>query len=417
MGDISCAGSRSCIEPHEPLVYAECMNINQFYQQLATFDCFSQLTDDRHYCQVPSEWSVIITDVKGSTEAIEAGRYKEVNRIGAAAIVCANHVISDIDLPYVFGGDGATFLVDPEHLSAVLAALASLKTLSEEKFGLSLRVGHVPVAELEAVGSGIELARFELKAGLCLCLFKGGGLQEAEKRIKSDEAHYCITASKETKPPPLGELSCRWNPVPAQGGVALSVLIEARGEHSTDCYQQLVVFFEDVLGPGLEAANPIEKGPLSYRNWWACFKDEYRQCPSLFSINVFKLVAQLTIAVLTLKWGWRPSFFDPVTYANSIAAHSDYRKFDDALRMIVDCTPEQADLIEAHLQALHEKKLIFYGLHRSKQSLMTCYVQDTQPGNHIHFVDGGDGGYAMAARQLKQQIKASAENQLHPNAN
>ncbi|HXB98558.1 MAG TPA: DUF3095 family protein, partial [bacterium] len=29
----------------------------------------------------------------------------------------------------------------------------------------------------------------------------------------------------------------------------------------------------------------------------------------------------------------------------------------------------------------------------------------TDPGQHIHFVDGGDGGYAMAAKQLKAQIK------------
>jgi hypothetical protein len=34
---------------------------------------------------------------------------------------------------------------------------------------------------------------------------------------------------------------------------------------------------------------------------------------------------------------------------------------------------------------------------------MTCYVNDLNPGNHIHFIDGGDGGYAMAAKKLKAQ--------------
>lgn len=43
----------------------------------------------------------------------------------------------------------------------------------------------------------------------------------------------------------------------------------------------------------------------------------------------------------------------------------------------------------------------------SKESLVTCFVQSTDPGEHIHFVDGGDGGYAMAAKQLKTQIKAT----------
>jgi hypothetical protein len=29
-------------------------------------------------------------------------------------------------------------------------------------------------------------------------------------------------------------------------------------------------------------------------------------------------------------------------------------------------------------------------------------------GEHIHFIDGGDGGYAMAAKQMKAQSKAAA---------
>jgi len=29
---------------------------------------------------------------------------------------------------------------------------------------------------------------------------------------------------------------------------------------------------------------------------------------------------------------------------------------------------------------------------------MTCRVSDTRDGNHIHFIDGSDGGYTMATR-------------------
>lgn len=41
----------------------------------------------------------------------------------------------------------------------------------------------------------------------------------------------------------------------------------------------------------------------------------------------------------------------------------------------------------------------------TQDSLMTCYVDDINDGGHIHFIDGADGGYAMAAKQLKRQIK------------
>jgi len=35
---------------------------------------------------------------------------------------------------------------------------------------------------------------------------------------------------------------------------------------------------------------------------------------------------------------------------------------------------------------------------------MTCLLTDTNDGNHIHFVDGDLGGYAVAAKMLKLQL-------------
>ena len=34
---------------------------------------------------------------------------------------------------------------------------------------------------------------------------------------------------------------------------------------------------------------------------------------------------------------------------------------------------------------------------------MTCVVFDRSV-NHVHFIDGGDGGYARAAKQLKSKL-------------
>jgi hypothetical protein len=36
---------------------------------------------------------------------------------------------------------------------------------------------------------------------------------------------------------------------------------------------------------------------------------------------------------------------------------------------------------------------------------MTCLVFDRR-GDHVHFVDGADGGYAMAALRMKERLKA-----------
>jgi hypothetical protein len=39
---------------------------------------------------------------------------------------------------------------------------------------------------------------------------------------------------------------------------------------------------------------------------------------------------------------------------------------------------------------------------------MTCIVPSIAESNHFHFVDGAAGGYALAARQMKDGIAAGA---------
>jgi hypothetical protein len=88
-----------------------------------------------------------------------------------------------------------------------------------------------------------------------------------------------------------------------------------------------------------------------------------------------------------------------------MATNTDARKFDEMLRMVLDSSLEQKDRLEALLKERHARGEIVYGIHLSPQALMTCLVFNLS-GNHIHFVDGSDGGYAIAAQQMKQQIAA-----------
>jgi len=45
-----------------------------------------------------------------------------------------------------------------------------------------------------------------------------------------------------------------------------------------------------------------------------------------------------------------------------------------------------------------------YGHFISKESIMTCYIQN-RDSKHIHFVDGSDGGYTEASKELKRKLK------------
>ena len=73
--------------------------------------------------------------------------------------------------------------------------------------------------------------------------------------------------------------------------------------------------------------------------------------------------------------------------------------------MVIDCSEKQAAQIEQLFRSLYLEHKVFYGIHKSKQALMTCMVFSASENQHIHFIDGADGGYALAAVKLKAQMK------------
>jgi hypothetical protein len=106
--------------------------------------------------------------------------------------------------------------------------------------------------------------------------------------------------------------------------------------------------------------------------------------------------------------GIRFEGFDPAVYRRDVVANSDFRKFDDILRMTLDCTPDLADEIERRLAQARHDDIARFGLHRQSAALMTCIVPSIADSNHFHFVDGAAGGYALASRQLKGNTGSAA---------
>lgn len=80
--------------------------------------------------------------------------------------------------------------------------------------------------------------------------------------------------------------------------------------------------------------------------------------------------------------------------------NSDFRKYDDVLRLTLDCSEEQASTIEEILKDAAADGSITYGMHRQSHALMTCLVPTGNPNSHLHFLDGLDGGYARAAENM-----------------
>lgn len=90
-------------------------------------------------------------------------------------------------------------------------------------------------------------------------------------------------------------------------------------------------------------------------------------------------------------------------YRDELVENSDFRKFDGALRMVLDASRAQQTALETWLAEQHRAGHLAYGLHASRDALLTCLVESHR-GRHVHFVDGSEGGYALAARGLKEQL-------------
>ena len=82
---------------------------------------------------------------------------------------------------------------------------------------------------------------------------------------------------------------------------------------------------------------------------------------------------------------------------------SDTLVLDGRINTVISGTTRQREQLAAALDELEQKGEISYGLHVSKESVMSCYVRNLND-NHVHFVDGSEGGYTRAATVLKKKI-------------
>jgi hypothetical protein len=74
------------------------------------------------------------------------------------------------------------------------------------------------------------------------------------------------------------------------------------------------------------------------------------------------------------------------------------------IKMVVSSNYKQTKQLENYLYNEFSNNNLYYGIHKADAALMTCLVFQ-RDGKHIHFVDSANGGYAMAAKQMKKQIK------------
>ena len=375
-----------------------------FYNSLNVIQSFSEVSKTQHYKDAPSNWWVLITDIKNSTKAIQQGQYKNVNQVGATVIAAVKNLLGNDHFLYVFGGDGATLVLSDQQYLQVSEKLQSLTEYAMTHFQLQLRVGSVQVKEILDLGGHIKVALLKINKHKNMAVFMGGGLIKADELIKCRDSPD--TPSKNTNELSMDGLSCRWKPISSENGHILSLLVMSRSaSDSAHIYTEVISALSDIFDGNLDTANPVHIHKSKYKGVFEILLEETRRQNQLFSIPYLLRCIEIVFCFLSFKLNI------PLPYSREYIAaipnHSDYKKIDDIIKMVLDCKAEQILAIEALLDKLFTQDKIYYGIHKSPQALMTCLVEGLSDGQHIHFIDGSDGGYTVAAEKMKKQIHQS----------
>ena len=361
------------------------------------------LADESSFSDVPNTWHVVVVDIQNSTQAVAEGKHHQINLTATGAIISVLNTIrrekQNIEIPYFFGGDGATFIIPAKLLNKIILVLENYSLHIKGNTNLILRVGHVSVENLTAQKSSLKIAKHQLTEQLTIPIILGNGLKKAEEIIKNTFVENNITEFKEDLLN-LEGMECRWkqiNPTQTKNKV-LCLLLDAVNETDQSAIYRDVLIQMDTLFGNFKSRQPIKSNKLklnySISNIWEEMKIILvkKNWLYLFKNWISTLVGSLYLNLTR----------DGKHYLKQIGQLSHTFMLDGMINTIFTAEENKIDLFIDYLNQLEKDKKIIYGIHITHASVMSCYVLDRKT-KHAHFVDGTEGGYTVAAQMLKMK--------------
>ncbi|WP_313111197.1 DUF3095 family protein [Aequorivita sediminis] len=383
------------------------MNDLKFYARLKSSNksVIALLASESSFSNIPSTWQVVVVDIQNSTQAVNRGQHHQINLTATGAIISVLNTIrkdgKNVEIPYFFGGDGATFIVPKTLLTKVTSVLENYRIHIKRKTKLILRVGHISVEALNNQKSTIKIAKHRLTDQLTIPIVLGNGLKKAEEIIKANFVENNATSFKKDLLN-LEGMECRWkeiNPSRTKSKV-ICLLLDATDEATqVEVYSEVLSKIDSLFGT-FKNRQPIKSQSLklnySIYNIWEEMKISLvnKSWMYLFK-NWFSTLIGTTYLRLT-STGKR--------YLQQISQLSHTFMLDGMINTIFTGEQSKIDAFLEYLNQLEKEKKIIYGIHITHASVMSCYVLDRKT-KHSHFVDGTEGGYTSAAKMFKMKLK------------
>lgn len=379
----------------------------QFYKNLRLFKgtLIELLGDDTYFVDVPKSWHVVVVDILNSTSAVNAGNHHQVNLTATGAIISVLNAIRKVkrsnEIPYFFGGDGATFIVPSSLLNKIIHVLDNYRIHIKRKIDLVLRVGEIPVSKLIESEVQLKIAKHRLTDKLSIPIVLGDGLKVAESIIKSSFKEEETTAFDETLLN-LEGMECRWDqilPDQQQTKVVCLLLDASLEKDQRNVYKKVLAQMDEDFGK-FENRQPIKSNNLK------------------LDPNPTKVWEEMKIRLTSTSWlyffkSWLKTNFGRIylnltsngkQYLSQIEQLSHTFMLDGMINTVFTAEQKSIDRFIAFLDELERDKKLIYGIHVTHASIMSCYVLDRRT-THSHFVDGTEGGYTSAAKMFKIKKK------------
>ncbi|RYZ91335.1 MAG: DUF3095 family protein [Proteobacteria bacterium] len=373
---------------------------------------YSRLTRIDSTTSASASSHVVIADVRGSTAAILDGRFREVNLAGAACVAAIRNVYSPEVVPYVFGGDGATFLVEDSELEKCLLILRGVQGIVRETLFLRLTVGHMSMKDIRARGGEVRYGFVHWAQKDSLPFFRGDGIALAEQEIKRRDDDERGPIETNVLNANVEGLSCKHLAFESTRGRVLSIVVQPFGE-----VKEIDAILDQIFqvlseGGELDRLRPVSlqntHRPILAPSWRTEARVQGRGLgfSSLVKAQL-KTIVESFLGHIFIRFNIKnPILGDPLYYQARMLQQSDWIKMDGCLRLVLDATPEEEKKILNLLDQLSTENKVIYGFYASSSTVMTCHFQSGITDQHTHFIDGFNGGLTQAATDLKNKAKS-----------
>ena len=190
---------------------------------------------------------------------------------------------------------------------------------------------------MRAQGLDVRVARFGPSANLSYAMFSGGGLGWADAAMKRGE--FAVPAAAPGTQPDLSGLSCRFEEIPSTRGLILSVLVVPASDADPRAFRKVIEDIIRLVEQSPDAGRPVPPGGPPLRWPPAGVEYEARAARGGPLLKRRTVVLAVTLwAYVVMRFGIKVGNFVPKNYVQQVVENSDFRKYDDGLRMILDCT-------------------------------------------------------------------------------